>query len=124
MRQQNVNFHQLSSLLRSLWPKKTPRFAMFGPGLESETSGLTRKIIEHNTGIFKNKGMFPGQFGGMYILLFSFYILFILFLKLHSLKFVEEMTAAIIYAIVICTSDNQKNGNPIEITFGIIEWSP
>ena len=77
---------------------------MFGPGLESETSGLTRKIIEHNTGIFKNKGMFPGQFGGMYILLFSFYILF---LKLHSLKFLEEMTAAIIYATSIVLALDQ-----------------
>lgn len=40
---------------------------MFGPGLESETSGLTRKIIELKSGIFEATGMFPGQFDGLYI---------------------------------------------------------
>ena len=65
IRQENRNFHQLSNMLRSLMPKKTQKLAMFGPGLESGTSGIARKILEDSTGMFKTVGMFPGKFEGM-----------------------------------------------------------
>ena len=52
-------------MLRSMLPKKTQKLVMFGPGLESGTSGIARKILEDTTGMFKTVGMFPGQFDGM-----------------------------------------------------------
>ena len=65
IREQNVNFHQLSNILRSMLPTKTQKLVMFGPGLESGTSGIATKILEDTTGMFKTVGMFPGQFDGM-----------------------------------------------------------
>ncbi|ELT96776.1 hypothetical protein CAPTEDRAFT_124120, partial [Capitella teleta] len=65
MRYANNNFHQLSSFLRSMWPKKTPKFAMLGPGLESSTSHVVRTIIDDRSETFKRTGMFPGQFEGV-----------------------------------------------------------
>ena len=49
-------------MLRYFLPKKTPLFAMFGPGLESNTSGLVRKIMEDSE--FQSVHMFPGKFEG------------------------------------------------------------
>ena len=60
----NRSFHQLSQIFRSILPQKTPRLVMFGPGLETNTSGIVRKIIEDATGMFTPIGMFPGLFGG------------------------------------------------------------
>ncbi len=37
---------------------------MFGPGLESETSGIVKKIFSDPSSPFTVKGMFPGQFDG------------------------------------------------------------
>jgi F-box protein 4 len=59
-----VGFHRLSELLRSILPKKTPKLAMFGPGLETSTSGIVRKIINDQSDLFSVVRMFPGQFGG------------------------------------------------------------
>lgn len=42
-------------------------FAMFGPGLETKTKGLVRRIIEESE--FKRIGMFPGKFDGKYMYL-------------------------------------------------------
>ena len=64
IREENINFHQLSKMLRSLIPRKTQKLVMFGPGLESGTSGIARKILEDSTGLFKTVGMFPGKFEG------------------------------------------------------------
>lgn len=65
VRDTNLHFHQLSAVLRSFWPKKTPKLAMFGPGLETSTRRIVRKILEDNSGMFKTTGMFPGQFEGV-----------------------------------------------------------
>lgn len=62
-RQQNDVFSNISTILRYFLPKKTPLFAMFGPGLESNTSGLVRRII--NESDFEQIGMFPGKFDGV-----------------------------------------------------------
>jgi hypothetical protein len=37
---------------------------MFGPGLETSTSGIVRKIIQGESDLFSVVRMFPGQFGG------------------------------------------------------------
>lgn len=68
MHQQNAIFSNISSMLRYFLPKKTPLFAMFGPGLESSTSGLVRKIIEEAG--FQKAGMFPGKFDGRVLVFF------------------------------------------------------
>lgn len=62
-RQHNDVFSNISTILRYFLPKKTPMFAMFGPGLETETSGLVRQIIEGSD--FEKTGMFPGKFDGV-----------------------------------------------------------
>ena len=64
MQEVSAALHQLSSMLRYFLPKKTPRIAMFGPGLESSTSGLVRKIIHEDNRLFEKLAMFPGKFGG------------------------------------------------------------
>lgn len=64
-RQNHFILHRLSSIIRSLWPKKVPRVAMFGPGLESHTSFIVRKILEDKSGMFQTLGMFPGKFEGI-----------------------------------------------------------
>lgn len=48
-----------------------PRVVMFGPGLESETSGIVKKIFSGPTSPFMVKGMFPGQFDGEKLISFS-----------------------------------------------------
>lgn len=61
--QQNYVFNNISSLLKYFLPKKTPLFVMFGPGLETDTSGIVRGIIEGPE--FEKTGMFPGKFDGV-----------------------------------------------------------
>lgn len=57
---------QLSSLFRSLLPKKPPKLVMFGPGLETNVRGITRKMIyNRNSPVFQVTGMFPGEFPGV-----------------------------------------------------------
>ncbi|XP_052777320.1 F-box only protein 4-like [Mya arenaria] len=63
MHQQNALINNLTSMLRYFFPKKTPMLAMFGPGLESQTSGLVRKIM--NGSMFESTGLFPGKFDGV-----------------------------------------------------------
>ncbi|RUS72654.1 hypothetical protein EGW08_019592 [Elysia chlorotica] len=57
-------FQQVSSVLRSFIPRKVPRVAMFGPGLETGTSGLVRKMLYGDSDTFRRVAMFPGQFEG------------------------------------------------------------
>ena len=59
-----VYFPSLPNLLRSLLPYSTPTVAIFGPGLESETSGIFRKILMDDTGVFQKVGLTPGEFSG------------------------------------------------------------
>lgn len=42
-----------------------PRVVMFGPGLESETSGIVKNIFSDPNSPCSIKGMFPGQFEGI-----------------------------------------------------------
>ena len=63
-KQSNFLLHRISGILRSLWPYKTPKLAMFGPGLESETGSLVRNLLEGKCEKFKAVAMFPGQFDG------------------------------------------------------------
>ncbi|XP_013392753.1 F-box only protein 4 [Lingula anatina] len=66
-RRMNVTFHNLSSWLRYLMPsRKPPMVAMFGPGLESSTSKIVRRIIQDKATPFKVTGMFPGHVEGGY----------------------------------------------------------
>ena len=64
LKQQNMTLHSFSSYIRSFLPKKIPKVAMFGPGMETETRGIVRKILEDKTGLFNTTGMFPGQIRG------------------------------------------------------------
>lgn len=63
MHQQNAVFHHISSFLRYFLPRHAPIFAMFGPGLETSTSGLVRRIIHESD--LKTVGMFPGKYDGV-----------------------------------------------------------
>lgn len=63
-KQKHFTFHRLSDMLRSIWPKK-PKLVMFGPGLESSTSGIVRKILHGHSDLFTVVNMFPGQFDGI-----------------------------------------------------------
>lgn len=58
-------FQQVSSVLKSFIPRKVPRVAMFGPGLETSTSGLVRRMLYENSNTFRQIAMFPGQFEGV-----------------------------------------------------------
>lgn len=64
MRQENFAFMNISTMLRAFLPKKVPKIAMFGPGLESSTSGIVRKILYEENNLFDIKELFPGQFEG------------------------------------------------------------
>ena len=64
--QANLTFHHVSSVLKYLIPKKTPKAAMFGPGLETSTSGLVRRMIYEDNNLFSRVAMFPGQFDGRF----------------------------------------------------------
>lgn len=50
-------------MIRSFLPKKTPKIAMFGPGLESGTLKIVPLII-NNTDMLKTVGVAPGEFTG------------------------------------------------------------
>ncbi|BFY99993.1 hypothetical protein BsWGS_03033 [Bradybaena similaris] len=65
LRQVHSTFHHVSSLLKYLLPKKIPKVAMFGPGLEQSTSGIVRRILYEENQIFTRVAMFPGQFDGV-----------------------------------------------------------
>ncbi|XP_071119258.1 F-box only protein 4-like [Haliotis cracherodii] len=64
-RQELSTFHQVSQVLKSFLPKKAPRVAMFGPGLETNTSSIVRKMLYEDNETFQRIAMFPGQFEGM-----------------------------------------------------------
>ncbi|XP_076463066.1 F-box only protein 4-like [Babylonia areolata] len=64
-REENSTFHQVSSMLKYLMPKKAPKVAMFGPGLESSTSAIVRKMLYEDQSVFHRVAMFPGQFDGV-----------------------------------------------------------
>lgn len=64
-REENTTFHQVSTVLKYLMPKRAPKAAMFGPGLESSTSGIVRKMLYEDNASFTRVAMFPGQFDGM-----------------------------------------------------------
>ncbi|KAL8618622.1 hypothetical protein ACOMHN_015732 [Nucella lapillus] len=63
-REENWAFHQVSSVLKFLMPRKAPKVAMFGPGLESSTSAIVRKMLYEDHRVFTRVAMFPGQFDG------------------------------------------------------------
>lgn len=63
-REESSAFHQVSSVLKYLMPKKAPKAAMFGPGLESSTSAIVRKMLYEDQNVFTRVAMFPGQFDG------------------------------------------------------------
>ncbi|GFN98552.1 F-box only protein 4-like [Plakobranchus ocellatus] len=58
-------FQQVSSYLKSFIPRKVPKVAMFGPGLETSTSGVVRRILYEENNIFRRIALFPGQFDGV-----------------------------------------------------------
>lgn len=64
MYEQNTMFHNISNMLRYFLPKKTPSFTMFGPGLETKTRFIARKIMSTPT-LFEILQMVPGRFGGV-----------------------------------------------------------
>lgn len=66
-REENSAFHQVSTMLKYLIPKKAPKMAMFGPGLESSTSGIVRKMLYEDQSHFTRVAMFPGQFDGKWL---------------------------------------------------------
>lgn len=65
MRQSNSAFHHVSSMLKYFVPKKVPKVAMFGPGLEQSTSGIVRRMLYEDNTTFNRIAMFPGQFEGV-----------------------------------------------------------
>ncbi|XP_013078974.2 F-box only protein 4-like [Biomphalaria glabrata] len=65
LRQSNSTFHQVSSVLKYFVPKKVPKVAMFGPGLEQSTSAIVRRMLYEDNPTFLRTAMFPGQFDGV-----------------------------------------------------------
>ncbi|XP_050402109.1 F-box only protein 4 [Patella vulgata] len=61
----NSTFYQVSNMLKYFFPKKAPRVAMFGPGLETSTHKLVRKLLYEDNDKFSRIAMFPGQFDGV-----------------------------------------------------------
>ena len=70
MHRQNAMFNSITSMIRYFLPKKVPKFAMFGLGLETNTSKIVRKIMNRNP-MFQTVGLFPGQFDGKLLLCFN-----------------------------------------------------
>lgn len=65
MHERNSMLTSISNMLRYFLPKKVPKIAMFGPGLESEnTSSLVRQMLTSRT-LLEQVGMVPGQFDGV-----------------------------------------------------------
>ncbi|KAH9515362.1 hypothetical protein Btru_014251 [Bulinus truncatus] len=65
LRRSNSTFHQVSSVLKYFVPKKVPKVAMFGPGLEQSTSSIVRHMLYEENPTFIRTAMFPGQFDGV-----------------------------------------------------------
>ncbi|KAK3091892.1 hypothetical protein FSP39_023485 [Pinctada imbricata] len=65
MHQENVIFNGLTSVLRYFLPRKVSKIAMFGPGLESDTSGLVRKMLYEDNNQLNRVGVVPGRFDGV-----------------------------------------------------------
>lgn len=80
MHEENALFRSFTSMIRSFLPKKTPKIAMFGPGLESGTLKIVPLII-NNTDMLKTVGVAPGEFTGNNNFSTCLSILFIIFFK-------------------------------------------
>ena len=76
---------------------------MFGPGLETSTSGIVRKILDGHSDLFTVVSMFPGQFGGMQICYIS--------VALYIVRYLLDMFSQKCYQIHIV------------ISFGFVLWS-
>ncbi|KAK7099930.1 hypothetical protein V1264_022959 [Littorina saxatilis] len=63
-REESSAFHQVSSVLKYFMPKKTPKAALFGPGIEGSTSLIVRRMLYENNSPFTRVALFPGQFDG------------------------------------------------------------
>ncbi|PIK46652.1 putative F-box only protein 4 isoform X3 [Apostichopus japonicus] len=64
-RKEKFNFLQIPRLIKSYFPVQSPKVAMFGPGLDSDTSVIVRKMLNtHENEVFCNKGPFPAMFPG------------------------------------------------------------
>lgn len=67
-KEEKFNFMQIPRLIKSYFPHQPPKVVLFGPGLDSDTSRIVRKMLntEQNE-VFRNKGpfaaMFPGSVG-------------------------------------------------------------
>lgn len=55
----------LTATVRSLLWRNTPFLALCGPGLESGTSGIVRKLLYEKNDTFTQTGMFPGRYHGV-----------------------------------------------------------
>ncbi|XP_022317177.2 F-box only protein 4-like isoform X1 [Crassostrea virginica] len=64
MHEENSLFRSFTSMIRSFLPKKTPKIAMFGPGLESGTLKIVPLIL-NNSDMLKTVGVAPGEFSGV-----------------------------------------------------------
>lgn len=65
MREDNALISSLTNMIRYFLPKKTPKIAMFGPGLESGTSSIVQKILYTQSKKLERVGLVPGQFDGV-----------------------------------------------------------
>lgn len=64
-RKEKFNFLQIPRLIKSYFPVQSPKVAVFGPGLDSDTSVIVRKMLNtHENEVFCNKGPFPAMFPG------------------------------------------------------------
>ncbi|ESO94461.1 hypothetical protein LOTGIDRAFT_232302 [Lottia gigantea] len=61
----NSTFYQVSNMIKYFLPRKTPRVALFGPGLESSTHKIVSKLLYEDNNKFSRIAMFPGQFDGI-----------------------------------------------------------
>ena len=76
---ENTAFHQVSQVIRYLLPKRVPKAAIFGPGLESSTSAIVRKMLYEENPDFTRLAMFPGQFDGNYVCFLNYILQFVMF---------------------------------------------
>ena len=80
-------FESITSYVRNFMPKKTPKIGMFGPGLETNTRAIVRKILEDKTGVFNVTGMFPGTVRGKFTVHKYFSITYTIYPNMNS-KFI------------------------------------
>lgn len=66
MHEDNAIFSSFTNMIRSFLPKKTPKIAMFGPGLESDTSAIVRNMLYEQSQQLERVGLVPGQCDGTY----------------------------------------------------------